>query len=94
MKTRTNKKELVNVYNEKGLNGLYAFLRKHGINYTKEINEFGLNCSKKTYDKKKEWLNERTDKNTLRFHHYCINVKSRKTGYSYNKIRGIQLNIL
>ena len=90
------KKEILKVYNENGLNGLYAYMRKNGIKYEKEIFEFGLDdCrnSCKNCKYKKNWLNEKTDKNVFRFHYYSIGIKSRKTGYNYNIIRGIEITI-
>ena len=78
------------VYKEKGLNGVYALLRKNGVKYKVVVNEFGLNTNKQALKEKSEWINE----GNLRFHYYSLSVKSRKTGYTYNRIRGIEIVIL
>ena len=91
MKTKLNKNVLMFIHSEHGLNGLYAYLRKHGIKFDKSIIEFGLNSSKKANEAKENWLSETTDKNTFRFHYYSVSVKARKTGFNYNKIRGIEI---
>ena len=91
METKTSKKEMMSVYKERGLNGLYSFLRKKGINFTKNVIDFGLSGSTKVANEKKEWLEEKTDSKTIRFHYYSVGIKSRRTGYNYNIIRGIEI---
>ena len=84
------KEEIISVYKTKGLNGVYAFLRKNEVKYKVVVSEFGLNTNKKALIDKSDWINE----NDLRFHYHSLSVKSRKTGYTYNRIRGIEIVIL
>ena len=93
MATKTSKKEMMSVYKERGLNGLYSFLRKKGKNFSKSIIEFGLSESTKAAQEKEEWLEGKTDIKTIRFHYYSVCIHSRKIGYNYNIIRGIEIII-
>lgn len=93
MKAKVSKKQIMNVYNEHGLNGLYSFLRKNEIDYSTSIAEFGLNSSLKSKQEKNDWLEEKTEKGVFRFHYYSIGIKSRRSGYSYNIIRGIEITL-
>jgi len=88
---RTSKKQLMAVYNEKGLNSLYAFMKRNKITYTREVYEFGLQGSRNTFSGYSDFLDEKTDRNTLHLHLYSVGVKSRKNGYSYNIVRGIEI---
>lgn len=90
---KISKKELVKVHQNEGLNGLYAYLRRNGIEFEKSVKEFGLNGSKKSVTAKQNWLSEKTDNKTLRFHYYGIGVKARKTGFNYNILRGIEISL-
>ena len=90
MTTQEVKKQVVEIYKAKGLTSVYSFLKKQGINFRKNVVEFGLHTNKQALMEKNEWINE----NDLRFHYYSISVKSRKTGYTYNRIRGIEIVIL
>jgi len=87
MITNEIRKEIINLYNEKGINSVYAFLKRNNIDYTKNVIEFGLD-SKKTNVKKTEWLNIEE----LKFHYYSQLIKA-KSGWSYNLIRGIEISI-
>ena len=93
MKTKVGKKQIMNVYKECGLKGLYSFLRKNEINYTTSVVEFGLDSSLKSKQEKNDWLEDKPEKGIFRFHYYSIGVKSRKNGYHYNIIRGIEITI-
>ena len=64
--------------------------RKNGVKYKVVVSEFGLNTNKQALVEKNKWINE----NDLRFHYHSLSVKSRKTGYVYNRIRGIEIVIL
>lgn len=89
IRRRPSRKEMVEVYNEKGLNGLYAFLRKHNIKFEKEIHSFGLD-NKGSRKEKAEFI----DHKKLQFHYYSKLITSRKTGWSYNNIRAIKIVLL
>lgn len=78
------------VYREKGLNGLYAFLRKNKINYTTRVESFGLQ-GQKTWSAKQEWLEERIP-GTIRMHYHSRLIHSR--GWNYNLLRGIEIVFL
>ena len=78
------------VYVESGLKGVYKALRNAGIEFKKEIMEFGLNTNTQAGIDKCDFI----DHAKLQFHYYSRGVKCRKTGYSYNVIRGIKLVIL
>ena len=84
------KAQLLEVYKSKGLNGLYAYMRKHGISFTTDTREFGLHTSKKALQEKDSWLKAATG-NELRLHYYSVSVTSRRTGWSYNRIRAIAI---
>ena len=88
MKAKT-KKQALKVYEERGLNALYRFLKKNNVSYKKKVEEFGLD-GVATQKAKSEWLKG----GEFRFHYFAIGIKSRKTGYSYNRIRGIEIQIL
>ncbi len=82
--------EINNVYSKKGLNGVYAFLRKNGVKYTTEVVEFGLATNKEANKIKNEWLKS----GELRFHYANLQVRSAKTGWKYNRLRGIEIILL
>lgn len=84
------KTQLLEVYKSKGLNGLYAYMRKQGISFTTDTREFGLHTNKKAHEEKDSWLKAETG-NELRLHYYSVAVVSRRTGWSYNRIRGIAI---
>jgi len=92
MKT-TLKKQVNKVYSEKGLNGVHCFLKNNGIKYVQTVEEFGLHTSKTSNATKKDWLSESTPYNVFRFHYYSLGIKSKKTGYEYNRIRGTEITI-
>lgn len=80
------------VYNIKGLNGVYAYLRKNSIKNQISVENFGLE-NKKTKAEKKEFLAKK-EKNTLKFHYYSVGITSRKTHFMYYKLRAISIKIL
>ena len=82
--------EINNVYSKKGLNGVYAFLRKNGVNYKTKVEYFGLATNKEAAKDKIEWLKS----GELRFHYANLQVKSAKTGWKYNRLRGIEIILL
>ena len=84
------KKNLIDVYNVKGLNGLYAFLRKNGVNYKREEFEFGLNTNAKTGLAKQEFLNAQTADNVLHLHYASRGVTARN-GFKYTILRALQI---
>lgn len=90
IRRRPSRKEMVEVYNEKGLNGLYAFLRKHNIKFEKEIHEFGLETNSKAVAEKRAFVNPMK----LQFHYYSKLITSRKTKWTYNRIRAIKIVLL
>jgi len=81
--------ELREVYRNGNMNSVYGWLRRNGFNFKKHIVEFGLD-NKTNWNEKSEWLKE----SDLRFHIYSILVRSRKTGWGYNRIRGVEIEIL
>ena len=78
------------IYREKGLKGVYSALHEKGIDFKKEVIEFGLDTNKNANERKKLFINH----DELKFHYYSKGVKSKKTGYNYNIIRGIKLNLI
>ena len=90
MTTQELKKEIVKNYDEKGLNSVYAFLKRNSIKYKLDVNEFGLQTNKVACKDKYNWV----DKSELKFHYYSKMVKSRKTGYYYNQLRGVEIILL
>lgn len=90
-KTRKNLvNEINNVYIQKGLNGVYAFLRKNNIQYKTRVEYFGLATNKEAVKDKIEWLKS----GELRFHYANKQVKSAKTGWKYNRLRCIEIILL
>ena len=79
---------LKKVHKEKGLNGLYAFLRKAKIEFTTEVIEFGWD-SVKARNEKERWLSQ----SPLNFHYYSTGGKA-KSGYQVNMLRGIKIKII
>lgn len=80
------KKELQDIIANGGnWNTIYNYLRRKGITYTKETIEFGLHPSKTAQKAKNNWI-ESAPENEFRAHRYSLIVKSRKNGYSYNRI--------
>lgn len=86
MTTQEVKKQAVEIYNAKGLVSVYSFLKKQGIAFRKNVVEFGLHTNKAANEEKNSWVN----KNELRFHYFSLGIKAR-SGYSYNRIRGIEI---
>lgn len=86
---KTIKKQVAEIYNKKGLNAVYSFLNKQGIEFKKNVVEFGLHTNKKAAEEKNNWINN----NELRFHYYSVGFMAR-SGYRYNRIRGIELTII
>lgn len=78
------------VYTESGLKGVYKALKNSGIEFRKEIIEFGLHTNAQALIDKREFI----DHAKLQFHYYSRGLKCRKTGYNYNVIRGIAIHIL
>ena len=75
------------IYKKKGLNGLYAFLRKSKIEFTTEVVEFGWD-SEKARNEKERWLTQ----SPLSFHYYSTGGKAR-SGFQVNMLRGIKIII-
>lgn len=80
-------KEIVQIRNEKGLISLYAYFRRNLIAYRTEVLEFGLNTNKGARDAKKQFLSE----SPLNFHYHSVMVRSSRSGWSYNRLRGIKI---
>lgn len=83
-------KEIVKVYNEKGLNGLYAFLRRNDIKFGKIVCNFGLETNKNAREKKSRFV----DPEKLQFHYYSRSIQSRKNKFNYNLLRGVKIVLL
>ena len=81
---------LKKVYKEKGLNGLYAFLRKSKIDFITEVVEFGWD-SNKARNKKDQWMTQSSPM-CLHFHYYSTGGKA-KSGFQINMLRGIKIII-
>ena len=45
-------KQIIDIYKNKGLNGIYRFLKKNNIEYSKEYFEFGIKNTKISRKKK------------------------------------------
>ena len=86
MTTQEIKKQVVEIYNSKGLNSVYSFLKKQNIPFETNVVEFGLHTNKAANEAKANWIN----KSKLCFHYYSLGIKAR-SGYSYIRIRGIQI---
>lgn len=92
MKTKITEKqikELREVHKNGNMNNVYGWLNRNGFKYKKHIVEFGLD-NKTNSDEKSEWLKG----SDLRFHLYSVLVRSKKTGWSYNRIRGVEIEII
>lgn len=82
-----NAKDIRAIAAEKGNKvSMYTELRRRGVNFRKEVLEFGLDgvASRK---EKEDYLAA----NPTSFHLYDVAVKSRKTGWSYNRIRAVRI---
>lgn len=90
MTTQEIKNAIVEVYKAKGLKSVYSFLKKQGVKFSLNIVEFGLHTSLKAGKEKYNWINS----SELRFHYYSLGIRARHSGYSYNRIRGIEIVIL
>ncbi len=92
MKTTEKNSEIVNeinnVYVEKGLNGVYAFLKRNGINYTVEIKKFGSATYQNNIEKM-QWISD----SKLRFDYESEKKVSDVTGKRYHILRGIEIII-
>ena len=75
------------------LNIIYSELRKNGLHFKKEVFEFGLHTSKSANLEKELFLNEKTADNVIHLHYHSLAVKAR-SGYTYNRIRGMKITIL
>lgn len=80
----------VKAYNLKGLRGVYQYLRVNKINYKKKVFSFGLSGSMDRQVLKGRWVNPYE----LQFHYYSIAHRSRKSGWSYNELRGVKIILL
>lgn len=76
------------IYNQKGLNSVYSFLKREKINFEKIVHEFGLNTNKKAYQAKKDFINN----DQLKFHYYSILIRNKK-GYYFNLLRALEIKI-
>ena len=92
MKTTEKNSEIVNeinnVYVEKGLNGVYAFLKRNGINYTVEIKKFGSATYQNNIEKM-QWISD----SKLRFDYESERRVSDVNGKRYSILRGIEIII-
>jgi len=92
MKTTEKNSEIVNeinnVYVEKGLNGVYAFLKRNGINYTVEIKKFGSATYQNNIEKM-QWISD----SKLRFDYESERRVSDVSGKRYSILRGIEIII-
>jgi len=80
--------EIKNVYAEKGLNGVYDFLKRNGINYTVKIKKFG-GATYQNNIEKMEWISE----SNLRFDYESERKVSDVNGKTYYILRGIEIII-
>ncbi len=85
--------QLKEIYQKGNLNSVHGYLKRNKIQYTQDVVNFGLD-NKSNRSEKQQWLDEsmRLTK-SLRTHLYSIGIKSRKTGYGYNKLRGSEIKI-
>lgn len=81
------KREMRKVYEDKGLNALYAYLDKNGIKYRIKTVEFGTAGSKKAVADRQAWRDGEQE-SELRLYYCNRLVKARKNGYCYNIARG------
>ena len=80
-------------YKTKGLNGLYAFLRKNNIAYNQQYINFGWANSKKANELKAAFLGApKSLTNGINLHYYSVCVRC-KNGYSINMLRGTKITI-
>jgi len=84
------KKQIATVYSQKGLNGVYAFLRKNQIPYELDVVEFGLHTNKKALKQKDAFLKA----DPLHFHYYSVVRRGRQNGYKYKVLRGLKITLL
>lgn len=87
----TLKVKLLEVYNAKGLNGLWAYMRKNNIEYTKTIFEFGYASNYNAGLAKKKFVEEATPENVLQLHFAARGVTSRRNGFHTNIIQGVKI---
>lgn len=86
-------KKVNEVYKERGLKSVYSFLKANSIKYKRVVHEFGLKGTKYAETEKSNFI-EKIEPNTFKAHYYSVSVKSRKTGFSYNKIRAIEIILI
>ena len=89
---RVTKSELLSVYREHGLNGLWAYGRKHDIYFVTEVFTFGLASNKSSHVAKLNFLN--SDKHLshcLHLHYYSYLVSARHGNFRTNVLRGISV---
>lgn len=84
------KREIALVYSKKGLNGVYAFLKKNKIRYELAVIEFGLHTNKKAQEQKEAFLKA----DPLNFHYYSLLRRGQRNGYKYNVLRGLKITLL
>ena len=79
------------LYKEKGLKAVNGYIKTNNIPVKVNVCEFGLD-GVNSRKEKEFWLNESS--NSFRCHLYSVSKKSRRTGYSYNVIRGKEIILL
>lgn len=80
---------ILNKWFDKGLNGVYAFLKRNGINYTKNVVEFGISTNKGAIADFKKWESEKTNSNVFRFRY---GTDTRIDTHTY-LIKGIEIEL-
>ena len=85
--------QINSIYKEKGLNSAYGFLKRNNIEYKRTVHEFGLQNCKRAEKEKKDFIAEQ-EEYTFKAHLFAIGIKSRKTGFSYNRIRAIEIKLI
>lgn len=85
--TLKNIAEIKDIYAEKGLNAVYAYIKRNSLKV--EINEHCFGFGYRAACKKDDFLKEKTPNKTLRFH-YCSVLRTCKNGFRANLIRAIE----
>lgn len=86
-------KEVKALHATKGWNGVYAFLKRHNVNYVKGVIDFGLDSNPRAIPNKTAYMAE-NQANEFRAHLFAQSVRAVKTGYKYNRIRAQYIRIV
>ena len=84
--------QIAELHASKGWNSVYAFCRRHNIQYRLSVADFASQTPKHQ-SQKSDWIGA-AGMNEFRAHFSSLSCHARRTGYAFNRLRAQSLTII